>query len=118
MYALQFFMYCFAVSEQVTMPTPIPPEDIEGMLKKVREEEEDLERLKNIAKQEREMMRAAKEAEKTKEAHVAVATVGSNVRIRNGPYVNFEGFISDLTDDKKVHFLKSLLCSLFFTSLK
>ena len=86
--------------------------------KKVREEEEDFERLKNIAKQEREMMQAAKEAEKTKEAPVEVATVGSNVRIRNGPFVNFEGFISDLTDDKKVLFLNHFLCSLNFTFLR
>jgi transcription antitermination factor NusG len=114
-------------SEQVIMPTPVPPEDMDGMFKKVREEEEDFERLKHIAQQEREIMRAAKEAEEANQAlaatqvnetPVAVATIGSKVRIVNGPYVNFDGLISDLTDDgKKVYFFNQSLY-LNFHSLK
>lgn len=81
-------------SEEVIMPTPVPVEDIEGMRKKIREEEIDLQRLKELAKEERKIKHAAGEKDTS-------ITIGSNIRVVSGPYANFEGCIMGLANENR-----------------
>eukprot|EP00250_Pteridium_aquilinum_P028436 c37150_g1_i1 orf=44-1060(+) len=90
-----FFGKKVGYHEQVIMPTPVPVEDIEGMRKKIREEEADLQRLKELAKEERKMKRAAVEEAGEKDFSI---TIGSDVRVISGPHANFEGCITGLPD--------------------
>lgn len=80
--------------EEVIMPTPVPVEDIEGMRKKIREEEIDLQRLKELAKEERKIKHAAGEKDTS-------ITIGSNIRVVSGPYANFEGCIMGLANENR-----------------
>lgn len=97
-----FFGKKVGYHEQIIMPTPVPVEDMDGMLKKIREEEEDLQKLKELAKEEQKMMHAVKYAIK-KVDKKDIFGVGSNIRVISGPYANFEGCIVGLPDeDKKV----------------
>ncbi|KAI5083920.1 hypothetical protein GOP47_0000089 [Adiantum capillus-veneris] len=82
----------------VIMPTPVPNEDIEGMRKKIREEEIDLERLKELSKEEMKMKLAEMEAASQQDPLI---TLGSNIRVLHGPYANFEGCITGLPDGSK-----------------
>lgn len=85
--------------EQFVMPTPVATADMDAMFKKIKEEEDDLSKLKEQARLDRKATGAVEHT--TEENHLF--TVGSTIKVNRGPYANFEGYIIKLpNEDGKV----------------